>query len=62
MTIKVLGYAANAPKAALAPFRFERRDYNESRPHSSLGNMPPLEYTRQHRDFMDSSSSQPPEN
>jgi putative transposase len=39
-----------------------RRDYNESRPHSSLGNMPPLEYTRQHRDFMDSSSSQPPEN
>ena len=39
-----------------------RRDYNESRPHSSLGNLPPFEYTRQHRSFMDSSSSQPPEN
>lgn len=39
-----------------------RRDYNESRPHSSLGNMPPIEYTRQHRGFTDSSSSQPPEN
>jgi len=26
MTINVLGYAAKAPKAALVPFQFERRD------------------------------------
>jgi putative transposase len=39
-----------------------RRDYNESRPHMALGNIPPLEYIRQQRVSTQFTSSQQPEN
>ena len=39
-----------------------RQDYNESRPHSSLGNLPPAEYTRQQKALMGSTILQPSEN
>jgi putative transposase len=39
-----------------------RQDYNESRPHMALGNITPLEYTRQQASFKEFTSSQQPEN
>ena len=35
-----------------------RQDYNESRPHMALGNIPPLEYTRRQAGFMEFTASQ----
>lgn len=39
-----------------------RRDYNESRPHMALGNIPPHEYARLHNDVQKANYVNPPEN